>query len=540
MTAKLIRTARIMEKSPITRFYKELKRRKVIRVGVVYAVVAWIVVEIASVMFPELLLPDWSVRLVIALLVMGFPVALVLAWAFEMRPDGIHADTGAPEEKPEESASKEEEPPVPAKEGFDSVAVLPFLNLSNDPENEYFSDGISEELLNRLCKLPQLTVASRTSSFSFKGKDVDMGTVASRLGVDAILEGSVRRSGDRVRISAQLIDGRSDRHLWSENYDRELTDVFTVQDEIAKNIVDALELSLTPAQRQLIKREEIATDIDAYDFYLKGRYCVERGDVNLGQKMFENAIEVDEDYALAWAGVADCHSWRCMWYEVSPEGKKLADESSLKALQLAPGLAEAHASRGYALMANGRYDEAEVAFNTAIDLDCQLYEAHYYAGRAYFSQGKFREAADAFKQAVAVRPDDPTAASMRCTALKSLGDKAELATAEAECIETFERHLALNPDDALAWSRAAVTLVLHGQPDKGIKYADRAYELKPDFARYNVACAYMLAGNTDRALELLEQHARKGNVQKDWLAQDSDWDAVRDDPRFKAIEDLAG
>ncbi len=540
MAGKIIQTVCSMEKSPIARFYGELKRRKVLRVGAVYAVVSWVVVEIASVMFPELLLPDWSVRLVIALLVMGFPVALVLAWAFDLKPEGIRPDPGIAEEPADASPAKEEEIPLPPQEGFDSIAVLPFLNLSNDPDNEYFSDGISEELLNRLCKLPQLTVASRTSSFSFKGKDVDMGTVASSLGVDAILEGSVRRSGDRVRISAQLIDGRSDRHLWSENYDRELTDVFTVQDEIAKNIVDALELSLTPAQRQLIKREETTTNIDAYDFYLRGRYFVERGDVDTGQKMFENAIGIDENYALAWAGVADCHSWRCMWYEVSPESKKMADECSIKALQLAPGLAEAHASRGYALMANGKYAEAEIEFNIAIELDPQLYEAHYYSGRAYFSQGKFREAADAFEQASTVRPDDPTSAALRCTALRSLDEKNELAAAGKKCLQTFERHLALNPDDALAWSRAAVDLVLFGETEKGLEYADRAYKLSPDFVRYNVACTHVLAGKIDHALALLQQHAKKGAVQKDWLAQDSDWDAVRDDPRFKAIEKIVG
>ena len=203
------------------------------------------------------------------------------------------------------------------KEGFKSVAVLPFLNLSKDPDNEYFSDGMSEELLNLLCKLPQLTVASRTSSFSFKGKDVDLGTVAKQLGVDVILEGSVRRSDDRVRITAQLIDGRSDRNLWSETYDRELKDVFAVQDEIAQNIVHALELSLSPAQQLSIQKQVVTDIMDAYDFYLRGRYFIERGDIDSGQQMFEKAIELDGDYVLAWAGAADCHSWRCMWYEKS-------------------------------------------------------------------------------------------------------------------------------------------------------------------------------------------------------------------------------
>jgi len=311
-----------MAQSPLTRFYLELKRRKVIRVVLVYAVVAWLIVEVASVMFPALLLPDWSVRLVIALAMIGFPIALVLAWALELTPDGVRMESGAaekPEDNPATESGQETE-----KEGFISVAVLPFLNLSNDPDNEYFSDGMSEELLNLLCKLPQLTVASRTSSFSFKGKDVDMGTVAKQLGVDVILDGSVRRSNDRVRITAQLIDGRSDRNLWSETYDRELKDVFAVQDEIAQNIVNALELSLSPAQQRLIQKQLVTEDMEAYDFYLRGRYFVERGDIDSGQKMFEKAIELDDDYALAWAGAADCHSWRCMWYQKSPESLQKA------------------------------------------------------------------------------------------------------------------------------------------------------------------------------------------------------------------------
>lgn len=522
-----------MAESRISRFYQELKRRKVIRVAIAYVVIAWIIVEVASVMFPGLLLPDWSVRLVIALVVVGFPIALVLAWAFDLQPDGVKPDSSLVEPEPTEAPAPAASPP--GTDRFRSVAVLPFVNLSTDPDNEYFSDGISEELLNLLCKLPQLTVASRTSSFSFKGKDVDMGTVASRLGVDVVLEGSVRRSGERVRITAQLIDGRSDRHLWSENYDRELTDVFAVQDEIARNIVNALKLSLTPAQQQLIRKQATTENIDAYDYYLKGRYFVDRGDVDSGQKMFENAIALDEGYALAWAGAADCHSWRCMWYERSPHGLEKADEYSLRALQLAPNLAEAHASRSYALMANGKYDEAEAAFKAASELDPQLYEAYYYAGRAYFAQGKFRQAADAFSQAGVIRPDDPTPFALRSTALNCLGSEDELVEARQRAIEVADRHLSLNPDDALALSRAANDLILSGQVDKGLQYANRAYALQPSFCRYNVACAHMLAGKTDRALDLLEEHARSGSVQIDWLLQDGDWKSVHDHPRFKAI-----
>ncbi|MCH8930457.1 MAG: tetratricopeptide repeat protein, partial [Proteobacteria bacterium] len=410
-----------MAETPLVRFYRELRRRKVIRVAIVYAFVAWLLIEVASVVFPGLLLPDWTVRLVIALAIIGFPIALVMAWAIELTPDGIKGDSGVSEQAAEVIATKS------AAERADdqrrSIAVLPFLNLSNDPENEYFSDGMAEELLNLLCKLPQLTVASRTSSFCFKGKDVDLGTVAEKLGVDVILEGSVRRSGDRVRITAQLIDGKSDRHLWSETYDRELKDVFAVQDEIAHNIVEALKIKLTPTQQRSIQKKATTGDMDAYDFYLRGRYFFERKELDYAQQMFEKAIEQDPEFVLAWAGAAECHAWKCMWFEKTPENLQAAKECSRKALLLGPDLAETHASRGYALALKGEYAAAENEYQSAIKLDPQLYEAYYYAGRAYFAQGKFRQAADAFAQAGAIRPDDVSAATMTSTGLKSVGSQ---------------------------------------------------------------------------------------------------------------------
>ena len=526
-----------MTQSPITRFYQELKRRKVIRVAVVYVIVAWVIVEVASVLFPGLLLPDWSVRLVIGLAIIGFPIALVLAWAVELTPDGIKIESVGAEKLTGKSSTGVAQ--KPKKEGFSSVAVLPFLNLSNDPDNEYFSDGMSEEILNLLCKLPQLTVASRTSSFSFKGKDVDMRTVAQQLGVDVILEGSVRRSNDKVRITAQLIDAGSDRHLWSETYDRELKDVFAVQDEIAHNIVNVLELSLSPAQKLSIQKRPTTEVMEAYDFYLRGRYYVERGDVDSGQKMFEKAIELDPDFPLAWAGEADCHSWRCMWYEDSTDSQQKADECSLKALQLAPNRAEAHASRGYALTMNGKYAEAEAEFNSAIEIDPQLYEAHYYAGRSYFAEAKFREAADAFARAATVRPDDVAVATLLSTALKSSGDKEGARNAAENAIKVSDRYLGLNPDDALALSRSANDLVTLGEIEKGIERAARAYSMAPHICRYNVSCASVMAGKIDLSLDLLEEHANAGAVHLDWLDKDSDWDEVRDHPRFQAIREIA-
>lgn len=526
-----------MAQFSISQFYSELKRRKVIRVAIVYTVVAWLVVEVASVMFPGLLLPEWSVRLVIALAIIGFPIALVLSWAIELTPDGIKADSAIPKEEQPLSAAQTipRQRLGPERDERRSLAVLPFLNLSNDPENEYFSDGMAEELLNLLCKLPQLTIASRTSAFSFKGKNVDLVTVAEKLGVDAILEGSVRRSGDRVRITAQLIDGKSDRHLWSETYDRELKDVFAVQDEIARNIVDALEINLTPAQQHSIQKTATTVDMEAYDLYLRGRYFFERKELNYAQAMYEKAIEQDPDFALAWAALSECHAWAYLWFEKTPESVQAAYECSRKALELEPDLAEAHASLGLALSINSKYAEAEKHYTAAIKLDLQLFQAYYYAGRDYYAQGEFRAAADMFAKAGAIRPDDTNAATLLSTALRSVGTEEEKKWARDRSIQVAKKYLALNPDDALALSRAACELVSAGEITKGLEWAERAYAINPGICGYNVACAYNLAGNAERALQVLENHSRLSAVHVDWLEHDSDWDTVRNHPGFKAI-----
>src|SRR6478672_10578367 len=271
----------------------DLKRRRLVRVLVLYAVVGWVVIEVASVVLPALQLPSWAVTLVTVLVVLGFPIAAALAWASDTQPA---TSPTVPMPAPEPLAASAPSPPTAiASEGRHSVAVLPFVNMSGDPENEYFSDGIAEEILNLLTKLPQLKVASRTSSFAYKGKEASIPTVARELGVGSVLEGSVRRAGDHVRISAQLIDTASDSHLWSETYDRELKDVFAIQDDIARSIAEALRVTLGPRERRAL--QTIATaNPQAYDYYLRGRryfYAMRRRDFLHAIRMYEHAIEAD-------------------------------------------------------------------------------------------------------------------------------------------------------------------------------------------------------------------------------------------------------
>ena len=460
--------------SSLAYFWSELKRRKVIRVAVAYVIIAWVMVEVSSVMFPGLNLPEWTVTLVIALAIIGFPVALVLAWAVDVTPEGIRADPGS-------SAAQPEDAPA-SKAGRDersSVAVLPFVNLSNDPDNEYFSDGISEELLNLLCKVPKLTVASRTSSFSFKGKDADLRTIAQCLDVDVVLEGSVRRSGERVRITAQLIDAPTDRHLWSETYDRELSDVFDVQDEIAHSIVDALKISLSPDQRDLIRPMSTTSNMEAYDYYLRGRHFLERAESDNARIMFEKAITLDESFAAAYAGIAEAYAWKYLWAESNPRYVESANDYSARALALSPGSAEAHAARCLTLAMSERFDEAVAEANRAIEIDPRLHAAYYYKGRAYFAAGDFPSAAEAFRKAGEIRPDDHAAASLLCTAVNAFGNDEEKHEAARHAVEVCDRYLQVNPDDATALARNANSYISLGEFDKGLKMAERAYRINP-------------------------------------------------------------
>lgn len=357
--------------------FQELKRRNVFRVAVAYIIVGWLLLQVSDTLVPALYLPEWFHSGVAFIIILGFPIALILAWAFELTPGGlvrekevdrsesITSHTGRKldfaiiamlvlaviyfatdkfilSDTPETTAE------VIATSANPSIAVLPFVNMSDDASNEYFADGITEELLNLLAKIPQLDVTSRSSAFAFKGKDIDIPTVAAKLNVDHILEGSVRKSGIRVRITAQLIDAETDKHLWSESYDRELTDIFAIQDEIAKKVVDALQVTLlgvAPTARQ--------TNTDAYTLYLEGLHYQDLDgfdDWPIAQARFEAALEIDPDYAPAWLGRARAVREQANFGVVDlHEGTELARQWAKHALELDPTLAE-----GWALLSHLR------------------------------------------------------------------------------------------------------------------------------------------------------------------------------------------
>jgi TolB-like protein/Flp pilus assembly protein TadD len=420
-----------------------------------------------------------------------------------------------------------------------SIAVLPFVNISADPENEYFTDGVAEEIINALTKIQALRVASRTSSFAFKGKSEDIGEIGRKLKVATVLEGSVRKAGNRLRVTAQLVNVAEGYQLWSERYDRQLEDVFAIQDEIAGNIVKALRVVLSDEEKRAIEKTP-TENVEAYEYYLRGRqyfHQFRRTAILFARRMYDRAIELDPAFAMAYAGIADACSFLYMYWDGSHANLEGADTASRKALELDPELAEAHASRGFALSLSRQYPEAHQEFETAIRLNPNQYEAHYLYARACVQEGRSEDAVRHYEDAARVRPDDYQALLLMATPLNRLGRKEQCLAALRRGIQVAERHLELTPDDGRTLALGASALMELGERERSLDWARRAHAIDPDDSGilYNVACVYALAGETEEALRGVDQAIQNGFGHKEWIEADSDFDSLRGDPRFQAL-----
>lgn len=521
-------------------FLRELRRRNVVKVAATYAVVAFVAVQVVNLLIPSTTLPTWADELVLALLIAGFPVAVVVAWGFEMTAGGLRRTPPLAEPRgvPGDAGSAAGVRPLR------SIAVLPFTDMSPEGDQEYFADGLAEELLNHLAKICDLRVAARTSAFAFRDTDLDIREVADRLDVTHVLEGSVRKSGDRLRLTAQLIDAEDGFHVWSESYDRRVEEVFAVQEDIAKSIVDALSCSLRPPERRALEAIPEARP-EAYDFYLRGRQYFNRfqgDDVRRALRLFGRAVEVDPEYAPAHSGLADASSFLYMYWEDVPEHLRTADEASRRAVELDPGLAESHVSRGLTLSLKLEYGEAARHFEAAIELDPQLFEAHNFFGRMRWTQGEMEEAARHFERAVEVRPEDYQVRALLGDVYRRLGREEEGRSADRGALMAAEAHLELHPDDTRAVYLAAAAAANLGDRERAEAFVERALEMAPDDppVQYNVACTLSRLGETDRALEALERAVELGFSHRAWIENDSDLDPLREEPRFRELLESLG
>jgi serine/threonine protein kinase/Tfp pilus assembly protein PilF len=426
------------------------------------------------------------------------------------------------------------------KEYSRSIAVLPFSNLSADREQEYFCDGMAEEIINALTKVKGLRVAARTSTLAFKDSKEDVWEIGRKLHVETLLEGSVRRSGDLLRVSVQLIDVATTYHLWSERYDKKVQDIFGIQDEIAQNVVRALQLILSENELQNLFKTS-TTDSSAYDYYLRGRQFFHQGrrkSLQFARQMFAKATEIDPQYALAYAGIADCCAMLVHFYgESSDVHLAEADRASSRALELDPKLAQAHAARGFTLWLMGKFDEAKVEFETAMQMDPGQAQTPFLYGRACFQRGDFAQAARLFDQACQGHHNHE-ARFFAAQSYQALGNTEAALIAYRLALREVEKHVELNPDDARAFTIGAVSLCRLGERQAGLEWAEQAVAIDPEDPgiQYNVACLFALEGEHPRAIQCLEAAVKAGFAHKDWVEKDPDLDSLRNDPRFKALK----
>jgi len=569
------------------RFLAELKRRKVFRLAALYGGAGFVAVQAADVFVPALGLPPSILRVVAFLVIAGFPVALLVAWIYERTPQGLKRTGDASEGEIDaivsEMPSRRWPAGLAALAGvlliaisawwlatgrirgtgtYESIAVLPFANLSDDPAGERFADGLTEELLNGLAGVEDLRVAARTSSFAFKGTSLDVRTVADSLGVAAVLEGSVRREGDRVRITVQLVDSERGFQLWSADYDRELHDVFAVQDEIAAEVVRALVPRLRPAERETLVRGG-TTDAAAYDEYLLGREKWRTREIPAlieSIEHFRAAIDRDSSFALAWSGLADAIdalAWRETPYAyLVPEGRNAA----LRALAIDPELAEAWVSAG---ILAAEFDHAratgEFAVRRALELRPSYAFAHHQLSGIIRNSGRVAEAVPYVEKAVELDPLSPmfhesyaihflvsgdpsgakkeqeTAAELAPGSFHHLGlvfyakrFGMESSGAEAAAVSFARARGVRDPDE---WGLVGRSVVDGEQREMALAIVDRADELR-DSEEYQVRLAL---GDHETVMQWLEERWKAGAGDLFRLGVLPQYDPLREDPRFIAI-----
>ena len=586
----------------------ELRRRKVIQVGAAYLVVAWLLIQIVATVAPQLQLPEWVPRLVTLLLMVGFPVAVVMAWVFEVTPEGVRVDarktgskrmyvsaavlaaaalawyvrgdraaqevvvaapsapTAAPA-PPATSASTTAAPADPvAPPPTKSIAVLAFADMSPDKDSEYLSDGIAEEILNALAGVGDLQVAARTSSFYYKDRNESLRDIGKTLGVAHVLEGSVRRQGEKVRITAQLIRVADGFHRWSDTYDGDLADVFALQERIARAITDELKVVLSGGQQEQLV--DVGTDnAAAYGHYLRGRYFWNRrtaANISLAIEQFRAAADADPEFAKAYSGIADCYA--ILPYYASIRSDQTIAQARIfaaRALALDEGLAEAHTSSAFERVTQWDWSGAEQAFRRAIELNPRYATAHFWYARMLAGLGRYDDALERIREAQRIEPLSRVIRD-NLTQFHILRNEPAIALVEAR------RLVELAPDYPSGHALLGRVLLLNGKPDEALIAVDRAIAMETGIrARLARIAALVALGRHDEAASLAREYEGQhavGNLDAYWVANayvdlgddgqalawleraiaersalvsgvraDTSMLRLRDDPRFRAI-----
>ncbi|HEY2807390.1 MAG TPA: winged helix-turn-helix domain-containing protein [Steroidobacteraceae bacterium] len=434
------------------------------------------------------------------------------------------------------------ESPPPAAAGAAvarSIAVLPFKDLSPEQDQDYFCEGLAEELIDALTHVDGLRVAARSASFAVRAAGRGLSEIGQQLAVEALVDGSVRKSGDRLRIAVQLVEVASGFHKWSQRFERPVGDVFAIQDEIAESVATILRgATLTGRERAGLRSTHTA--VTTYEYYLRGRQGqrgMRRSELEQSREMFERAIALDANYAPAWAELTMVHAVLYEWWGASAEDLALTERTSRIALDLAPQLADAHVARGFALVLHREYAQAQGHFETAIRINPNLFEAHYYYARSCFARGEVARSAELFARAAEVRQEDVQSPALAGQALRMLGREEQARAAWHESALRTVRALALNPLDVRALSLGSLALYEDGQRAEALETSRRALALYPEDSGVliNAGCLHLRLGLKEEALEILERVFGRGWGKRDWVEHDPDYDPLRADPRFQRL-----
>jgi len=574
-------------------FFAELKRRNVYKVAIAYGVVAWLLIQVATQVFPFFEIPNWVVRLVVLVIVIGFPVALIIAWAFELTPEGLKRTETADAEHSAgrsrkrtwiyvviiagaisiglfflgryTSSKQNAGTELPGK----SIAVLPFDNLSRDPDNAYFAEGVQDEILTRLAKVADLKVISRTSTQKYKSAPDNLRDIAKQLGVSNILEGSVQRAADQVRVTVQLINATTDAHLWAESYDRALTDIFTVESEIAKTIADTLRAKLTGSEERMMSKKPTANP-EAYELYLKGRFFWnKRTGVDLRKSIdyFDQAVAKDPSYALAYAGLADAYVLLSGFGAASPKDSlPEAKAAAEKGLELDGTLGEAHASLAQALLAyDFNFAGANREFRRAIELNPNYATAHHWYGESVLTPlGQFEDGVAELKRALQLDPlsviinadvgtvltsarrYDEAIEQLRKTlemdpsfyyAHYNLGEALEMKGLTEDAVAEYQKATALN-DDPVPQALLGHLYAKLGRKDEARRILQRLRDSPKEryVTPYLFAMIHLGLGEKDRAIDFLEKtYEDRDGYSIAFIKVDPFLDPLHGDPRFEAL-----
>lgn len=411
-----------------------------------------------------------------------------------------------------------------------------FEDMSLNKDQEYFCEGIAEEILYALCEVDGLHVAARVASFQFGSRSANIMEIGRLLNVSVVLEGSVRKSGDRIRTTVQLINARDGYQCWAGQYNHDMKDIFKIQEQIAQAVVTAMKLSFT--DRELMRPQ--TKNSAAYDFYLQGNRFFNQADkqnIFFARQLFKQAVVLDPDYGLAWAKLASTYAYEFLCSKPNAGTKYEARRLSLKALELAPELPESHIARGIAHTICEEYHEADEEFETAIGLRPMSFGGWFTFARSKTYQGDIPKAIELYQKASEIRPEDYQSLLLQVSMLEGTGDLQGSKEKAKEGLKRAKAVLKLRPDDNRAWNMGAFALQKLGDPDRAGEWMETSMRNSPrnSILTYNAACFYALSGDAEKSLDYLSQTANWGRLNLNWLEQDSDLDSVRDNPRFKEI-----